>query len=148
MRQRKIQGICAVPNTAALRLAASRNHAAQEVALPRIRDGAAIVGPARVTVCIGIPSRLALTGQRAIIRGVPLTEVKPIVPFLAVPLAALPLLAADPNAKDEVATAAKALAGKASYSWKSTVVVPESARFKPGPTEGNTEKEGFTSSVN
>ena len=75
----------------------------------------------------------------------PLTKVsfiKPIVPCLAVLPTSLPLLAADPNAKDEVAAAAKALAGKASYSWQSTVVVPERARFKPGRTEGKTGQEG------
>jgi hypothetical protein len=52
------------------------------------------------------------------------------------------LFAAD--SKDDVANAAKKLAEKASYSWKTTVVVPESAQFKPGPTEGKTEKDGFT----
>jgi hypothetical protein len=45
-------------------------------------------------------------------------------------------------AKDEVAAAAKALGEKPNYSWKITVVVPESARFKPGPTEGKADKEG------
>jgi hypothetical protein len=33
---------------------------------------------------------------------------------------------------------------KSNYSWKTTVVVPESAQFKPGPTDGKTEKDGFT----
>jgi hypothetical protein len=46
--------------------------------------------------------------------------------------------------KDEVTAAAKKLAGQANYSWKSTVVVPESAPFKPGPTEGKTAKDGMT----
>jgi len=46
--------------------------------------------------------------------------------------------------KDEVSDAAKKLAEKPNYSWKTTVVVPESAQFKPGPTEGKTEKDGFT----
>jgi len=59
-------------------------------------------------------------------------------------LAALPLLAADPSPKDDVTAAAKKLAEKANYSWKTTVVVPESAQFKPGPTDGKTEKDGFT----
>jgi hypothetical protein len=52
------------------------------------------------------------------------------------------LFAAD--AKDEVTAAAKKLGDKASYSWKTTVVVPESAQFKPGPAEGKTEKDGVT----
>lgn len=62
----------------------------------------------------------------------------------ALVLATLPLLAADPGSKDDVTAAAKKLAEKANYSWKATVVVPESAQFKPGPTEGKTEKDGFT----
>lgn len=59
-------------------------------------------------------------------------------------LLACPLFAADPSPKDDITAAAKKLAEKANYGWKSTVVVPESARFKPGPTEGKTEKDGFT----
>src|SRR5262245_20831330 len=54
------------------------------------------------------------------------------------------LLAAEAGAKDEVVNAAKKLGEKANYSWKTTVVVPEGAPFKPGPTEGKTEKDGFT----
>ena len=54
------------------------------------------------------------------------------------------LLAADSGPTEDITAAAKKLAEKASYSWKSTTVVPESARFKPGPTEGKTEKDGFT----
>jgi hypothetical protein len=59
-------------------------------------------------------------------------------------LLASSLLAADTGPKSDVIAAAKKLAEKANYSWKTTVVVPESARFKPGPTEGMTEKDGFT----
>ncbi len=51
------------------------------------------------------------------------------------------LLAAD--AKEEVTAAAKKLGEKANYSWRTTVVVPESAQFRPGPTDGKTEKDGF-----
>jgi len=54
------------------------------------------------------------------------------------------LIAADSNAKDEVAAAAKKLGDQPNYSWKTTVKVAESAPFKPGPTEGKTEKNGFT----
>ena len=54
------------------------------------------------------------------------------------------LLAADAGGKDEVINAAKKLGEKSNYSWKTTVVVPESAQFKPGPTDGKTEKDGFT----
>ncbi len=62
----------------------------------------------------------------------------------AVVLLAGSLFAADSSPKDEVINAAKKLAEKPNYSWKSTVVVPESAQFRPGPTEGKTEKDGFT----
>ena len=54
------------------------------------------------------------------------------------------LLAADPSPKDDITAAAKKLGENANYSWKTTVVVPESAQFKPGPSEGQTEKDGFT----
>jgi pectate lyase len=54
------------------------------------------------------------------------------------------LLAADSGPKDDITSAAKKLAESANYSWKTTVVVPEGARFRPGPLEGKTEKDGFT----
>ena len=54
------------------------------------------------------------------------------------------LLAAETSAKEEVINAAKKLGEKPNYSWKTTVVVPESAQFKPGPSEGKAEKDGFT----
>jgi hypothetical protein len=60
---------------------------------------------------------------------------------LAVTMFTASLFAAD--AKEEVVQAAKKLGEAANYSWKTTVVVPESAQFKPGPTEGKTEKDGF-----
>ncbi|MFO1514703.1 MAG: hypothetical protein U1F83_17640 [Verrucomicrobiota bacterium] len=60
---------------------------------------------------------------------------------LALAMASLSLFAAD--AKDEVTAAAKKLGDAANYSWKTTVVVPESAQFKPGPTDGKTEKGGL-----
>jgi hypothetical protein len=56
-------------------------------------------------------------------------------------LAVLPLIAADAGGKDDVLAAAKKL-GEQSYSWKTTVVVPEGARMRPGPTEGKIEKDG------
>src|SRR3954467_11222375 len=59
-------------------------------------------------------------------------------------VAASALFAADSGPKDQIVGAAKKTAEKPNYSWKTTVVVPESARFKPGPTEGKTEKDGFT----
>jgi hypothetical protein len=65
---------------------------------------------------------------------------KQILCFATMTLATA-LFAAD--AKEEVTAAAKKLGEKANYSWKTTVVVPESAQFKPGPTDGKTEKDGF-----
>jgi hypothetical protein len=50
------------------------------------------------------------------------------------------LFAAD--AKEEVTAAIKKLGEQANYSWKTTVAVPDSARWRPGPTEGKTEKGG------
>ena len=57
-------------------------------------------------------------------------------------LTAASVFAAD-SPKDELTAAAKKLEAQPNYSWKATVVVPESAQFKPGPTEGKTEKDGF-----
>ena len=57
---------------------------------------------------------------------------------------AVSLSAAESSSKDQVNAAATALRTSANYSWKTTVVVPESAQFKPGPVEGKTEKDGFT----
>ncbi|HET7623760.1 MAG TPA: hypothetical protein VFM25_00740 [Verrucomicrobiae bacterium] len=64
--------------------------------------------------------------------------------FLAITSVAGLLLAADSTPKDDALAAAKKLGDSASYSWKTTVAVPDSARFKPGPTDGKTEKGGFT----
>ena len=60
-------------------------------------------------------------------------------------LAAGSLLAADSNPKDDVKAAAAALGASANYSWHQTVEVPADSRFKPGPTDGKTEKGGYTS---
>jgi len=54
------------------------------------------------------------------------------------------LFAAESNPKDDVTNAAKKLGEKANYSWRTTVAVPEDAPFKPGPTEGKLEKDGYT----
>lgn len=54
------------------------------------------------------------------------------------------LIAADSNPKDDVTSAAKKLGEKDNYSWRITVVVPQDSQFKPGPSEGKTEKGGAT----
>jgi hypothetical protein len=56
----------------------------------------------------------------------------------------LSLKAADSTPAEQVVAAAKALGNEPNYSWKQTVVVPEDAQFKPGPTEGKIEKGGIT----
>jgi hypothetical protein len=60
----------------------------------------------------------------------------------AVVLLAGPLLAAD--AKDDITAAAKKLAAKSNYSWKTTADFGPNSPFTPGPTEGKTEKDGLT----
>ena len=69
---------------------------------------------------------------------------KKIILISATVLLAGSLLAADASPKDDVIAATKKLGDQSNYSWKTTVVVPENAQFKPGPSEGQTEKEGFT----
>lgn len=54
------------------------------------------------------------------------------------------LFAAEFTTKEAVTAAAKKLGDASNYAWKSVVVVPDEAPFKPGPTEGRTEKDGFT----
>jgi hypothetical protein len=54
------------------------------------------------------------------------------------------LLAADSSPKDDVTAAASALGNAANYSWHTTVEVPADSQFKPGPTDGKTEKDGYT----
>ncbi len=59
-------------------------------------------------------------------------------------LVAGPLLAADSSPKDDVKNAAAALGGEKNYTWRATVEVPADSQFKPGPTDGKTEKDGYT----
>jgi hypothetical protein len=58
-------------------------------------------------------------------------------------LMASSLMAADSTPKEIVTAAAKQLGAQTNYTWTATVVVPDDAPFKPGPTQGKTEKEGF-----
>jgi len=70
---------------------------------------------------------------------------KKVVLFSSIALAITArLMAAESNAKDEVTNAAKKLGDAANYSWHTTVTVPEGAPFRPGPTDGKTEKDGFS----
>jgi hypothetical protein len=64
--------------------------------------------------------------------------------FGALTLAVTSLLAAEAEPKSDLVAAAKKLATQSNYSWRTTVVVPEGARWRPGPTEGKTEKDGYT----
>ena len=54
------------------------------------------------------------------------------------------LLAADSSPKDDVTKAAAALGSQTNYTWRQTVEVPADSPFKPGPTDGKTEKGGYT----
>jgi len=68
--------------------------------------------------------------------------------FGSMALLAASLIAAD-SPKDDVQSAAKKLSEKGNYSWKSTPVSAGGGgggggRFRPGPTEGKTEKDGYT----
>ena len=54
------------------------------------------------------------------------------------------IIAADPSPQEAITNACKALGEKANYSWRTTVVVPEDAQYKPSPTDGKTEKDGLT----
>jgi hypothetical protein len=64
--------------------------------------------------------------------------------FSALLLAAAPLMAADSSPKDDVTAAAKKLAASDNYTWHTTVVSANEGGFTPGPTDGKTEKDGFT----
>jgi len=54
------------------------------------------------------------------------------------------LFAADSTPKDDITNAIRKLGEQTNYSWRTTIVVPDDAPFKPGPTDGKIEKDGFT----
>ena len=56
-------------------------------------------------------------------------------------LTACPVLAAP---KDDVTTAAAALGNAANYTWQTTVDMGANSPFQMGPTDGKTEKDGYT----
>jgi hypothetical protein len=62
----------------------------------------------------------------------------------AVALVNLSLAAADSTPKADLDAGLKKFAGATNYSWHQTMVVPEDSPFKPGPTEGKWEKDGYT----
>jgi hypothetical protein len=64
--------------------------------------------------------------------------------FSLILLTAGSLLAADSNPKDDVTAAAAALGSQPNYSWHTTVEAGANGRFRPGPTDGKTEKDGYT----
>jgi len=59
-------------------------------------------------------------------------------------LLAMSAAAADPTPKEAITNAANALIAKGSYSWVQTVAMGADSPFTPGPTEGQTEKDGYT----
>jgi hypothetical protein len=66
-----------------------------------------------------------------------------ILPGL-IALLAGPLMAADTSPKADVKNAAAVLGNQTNYSWRTTVEVGNTSRFRPGPTDGKTEKSGYT----
>ena len=64
--------------------------------------------------------------------------------FGMITLLAGPLLAADTSPKDVVQGAATTLSTAANYTWQSTVDMGANSQFQPGPTDGKTEKGGYT----
>jgi len=54
------------------------------------------------------------------------------------------LMAVDSNPRDDVKTAAARLGEATNYTWRTTVEVSADSQFKPGPTDGKTEKGGYT----
>jgi hypothetical protein len=65
--------------------------------------------------------------------------------FSLILLAAGPLLAADSSSpKNDVTTAVTALGNQSNYSWRTTVDLGPNSPFQPGPTDGKTEKAGYT----
>lgn len=54
------------------------------------------------------------------------------------------LLAADAGLKDDLTAAAKKLGAQSNYAWKTTTDMGANARFRLGPTEGKTQKDGYT----
>jgi len=54
------------------------------------------------------------------------------------------LLTAYAGPKDDVQSAATALGNAANYTWQTTVDMGADSPFQPGPTDGKTEKDGFT----
>ncbi|HZL14179.1 MAG TPA: hypothetical protein VFC85_08555 [Verrucomicrobiae bacterium] len=54
------------------------------------------------------------------------------------------VMAASSSPKDDVKKAAAALGNETNYTWQATVEVPEDSQFKPGPTDGKTQKNGYT----
>src|SRR5579859_3219194 len=54
------------------------------------------------------------------------------------------LMAANASPIDDVKSAAASLGSQTNYAWEATVEVPADSQFKPGPTDGKTEKDGYT----
>src|SRR5689334_19381124 len=92
--------------------------------------------------CLADQRRLACSNKHRIMI-FPKSAMKANSLWCAATLLTLTVYAAD-SAKDEVVAAAKKLGEQPNYSWNSTVVVPEGTQFRPGPTEGKTDKDGLT----
>jgi hypothetical protein len=66
------------------------------------------------------------------------------IAFTALFFATAPLMVADASPKDDVTGAAQKLAASDNYSWHTTVESANNGRFRPGPTDGKTKKDGYT----
>jgi hypothetical protein len=69
---------------------------------------------------------------------------KKTILFSTILMAAGSILAADSTPKDDVKAAAAALGNAANYTWQSTMDMGANSPFQPGPTDGKTEKDGYT----
>lgn len=69
-----------------------------------------------------------------------------LAPLFVAAFIAPAALYADATPADDVKAAVKKLTEASGYSWKTTTTVPDSGnnRFRPGPVEGKTEKDGYT----
>ena len=69
---------------------------------------------------------------------------KPILIALSTAIFAANLIAADADPKAAIKAGAAKLGSQASYSWTSTPKSEGAQNFRAGPTEGKTEKDGWT----
>lgn len=72
--------------------------------------------------------------------GSPLVMAEPVT----APAAEAAATAAAPAVGDEVKAAISKLAAAGNYSWTTSTVVPEGSRWRPGPSNGKTNADGYS----